>query len=83
MKGGDNLILRNNLKLVAKNRGYSMRRLARETGVPLTYVCGFGSGRIVPTDVELEAYAKALGVTADLLIPDQNLLNAMREDLKG
>ncbi len=56
------------LRRFRKQKGYSIRRLAKKAGVHWTTVWKVETGRTAPTVVTLKKLAKALGVkVADLL----------------
>jgi transcriptional regulator with XRE-family HTH domain len=70
---------RNNLRLLRDNRGFSLRKLGEVSGIDFGSLSKIERGRSIPTDVQLEKLCAALGVTVDLLYPDDELRRALAE----
>lgn len=51
-------------------KGWKQADLARHAGIPRDAVSKYINGKIFPTRVSLEAVAKALGMTAEELLPN-------------
>ena len=56
------------LKLVCKDKGVSLKRLARQVGISGSALYGYVSGKHQPTLPVIEALCDALDISADVLL---------------
>jgi len=71
--------IRTDLPLLLKNRNLSVVRLSELTGIPRTYLVYIVSGRMAPSDEQLEAICQALKITSDMIYPNPELRKALAE----
>ena len=56
------------IKFLRLERGLTQAQFAKLTGVALTHVALVETGRLKPTEAELDKYARALGVSPSVLL---------------
>lgn len=71
--------VRTNMRLLRENRGLSLRQLNELTGLHFSNLASMERGERVPTNEEVEKICAALGVTFDLLYPDEELRRVLAE----
>lgn len=62
--------VRQRVKRLRRIRGWDQMRVSRETGIPQPKISHIELGRIVPTEDQVEAFAKAFGYSKDFLTAD-------------
>jgi transcriptional regulator with XRE-family HTH domain len=73
------LKVHNLITLQMKNREMTGRHLAELTGISNSIISQIATGRVAPTDDELEKICVALGVTPEQVYPDDQLRAALDE----
>lgn len=65
-------MLGNNIRLMRKRRGYTIKKLATETGLNAKYIQRVETGRNNISVVNLDKIAKSLSIQIDELFMDKN-----------